>query len=30
MLFYTKLPAHLQPTVPARPAARDGRKDGRK
>jgi len=29
MLFYTKLPAHLQPTPPARPAAAS-RKGGRK
>ncbi len=30
MLFYTKLPAHMQPAVPVRPAPRDGRKGGRK
>ena len=30
MLFYTKLPAHMQPTPPVRPVARDGRKGGRK
>ncbi len=30
MLFYTKLPAHMLPPVPTRPAGRDGRKGGRK